>query len=66
MRPRHPKKEVETVLKYAELHGFTVLAPRAHWASFTALGSESTIAYRGRSVEHPEAQPRTPTSFDAM
>lgn len=39
MRPRHPKKEVEAVLKYAESQGFAVLAPRAHWGILHCPGS---------------------------
>jgi len=41
MRPRHPKKEVEAVLKYAEGSGFTVLAPRAHWGILHCPGTRA-------------------------
>jgi len=39
MRPRHPKKEIEAVLEYAEANGFTVLAPRAHWGILHCPGT---------------------------
>jgi hypothetical protein len=41
MRRRHPKKEIEAVLKHAEENGFTVLVGRAHWGILHCPGTRT-------------------------
>jgi hypothetical protein len=61
MRPRHPKKEIEAVLRYAEQNKFTVDAPRAHWGILHCPGTPA-----GHCIPQSiSGTPRNPTKHAA-
>ena len=57
VRPRHPKKDVERVLRQAERLGFEVVHPWVHWGALRCPGDCQLIAAFGTPANsHNHAQ----------
>jgi hypothetical protein len=58
-RPRHPKKEVEGALAYAEAHGWTVTTRPGHGHAWgIARCSESCVAWVWSTPRSPDNHAR--------